>query len=205
MGEHQLRGRVGVVIKFLVGLVVLLTSQQLVKTESSQFPLAVGCHIDLLGGEGEVDLFEGVVDERNSLKEGVEVEFELKFRRDEVGELAFGGQHGQTTLHPFSHEPQDVVVLGEGLHDCQYSGVSHPQQLTCLLLGQLDYFFLVCLLELLLFDEEDGGGCFGLFFLALEELPVEPDAGLPHAVALDAVALDKLGAHGYQYNTNNYL
>jgi hypothetical protein len=49
----------------------------LVEAETSEFPLAVGRNVDVLGTDGEVCLLESVMDKHNSLEEGVEVELQL--------------------------------------------------------------------------------------------------------------------------------
>jgi hypothetical protein len=73
----------------------------------------------------------------------------------------------------------------------------HPKQATRLFLSHLDGIVAFGLLELLLFDEEDGGEGVGLRLVAAVELPGLGEASEALGVALQCVSLDKLPSHNY--------
>ena len=76
----QLRSTVAVIMQLLLEILSFLAVELLVDPEACDFPPAVGGDVDVVGRDGQMCLFERVVDEENGFEKGIEVQFELELR-----------------------------------------------------------------------------------------------------------------------------
>lgn len=76
----QLRSTVGIIMQLLLEILFFLAVELLVDPEPCNFPLAVRGDVDVVGRNGQMCLFECVVDKENGFEEGVKVKFKLELR-----------------------------------------------------------------------------------------------------------------------------
>lgn len=65
-------------MQLLLEILPFLAVELLVDPEACDFPPAVGGDVDVVGRDGQMCLFERIVDEENGFEEGIEVNFELE-------------------------------------------------------------------------------------------------------------------------------
>lgn len=67
-------------MQLLLEILFFLAVELLVEPKSCDFPLALRGDVDVVGRDGEMCLFERIVDEENGFEEGIKIQFELQLR-----------------------------------------------------------------------------------------------------------------------------